>query len=202
MQTELISVKGKRVVSILLADGAVIGRYDREWLSTGEGQVLEQRRVSNYHERLLRAIKRLQDEQNASIDELKRLFDRLAGVALRLSRSTAVELLSSIPSALWMALASKEGKLIDSAPADCPGENWCLAAAGLRVVAGDISVLFGSGGASDIVMRTEHGYILITPHQTCTLATGTESGRLPEIRGMLKVLLKEEADEKRKESQD
>jgi hypothetical protein len=72
----------------------------------------------------------------------------------------------------------------------------------LRVVAGDISVLFGSGETSDIVMRTEHGYVLITPHQTCTLVTGTDSGRLPEIRGMLKVLLKEEGGEKQKESQD
>lgn len=189
LQTELIRSKGNRVVTLALADGAVVGRSDREWPSIREGQFLEQRRVSSYHERLLRAIKRLRDERDAKIDDLKRLFDRLASVALRLSRSPASEVLESLPLAQWITLAGSDGLAIDSSPKESPGTLWCPPAAGYRMVAEDLSKLFKGGEIQDIVVRLEKGYVIITPHKDNALVLGTEGLRLSELRKKTKDLL-------------
>ena len=198
LQTELIQDEGKRIVTIILASGAVIGRSDRKWLDYGEGQILEQRRISSFHDRLVRAIIRLRDERDAGIEDLTRLFDRLATVALRFSRSSAQEVLDALPSARWVALSSSEGRLLDTAPAHSPGGNWCPLAAGLRIVAEELSGLFSCGGVSDIVMRTEAGYIVVAPIFDSAFVAGTDGAKLTELRNLLGFLLRGEGSENEK----
>ena len=102
-------------------------------------------------------MERLRDEKGADLKDLRRLFDRLVTVALRISGTPAANALSVLPGGRWAALVAADGSTADAAPESSSGAEWCTFAPKLMKAADAIRALFGARPVTDIVLRIEEG---------------------------------------------
>ena len=188
VQTELLRGEAQSVSTIVLADGAVVARSEREWIKWS-GQLWEQRRLKAYQDALVRAMERLRDERGVDLDDLRRLFDRLVTVAMRVSGTPAADALSVLPGGRWAALVAADGRTVDAAPETSSGAEWCAYAPKLMKAADALRGLFGARPVADVVLRTEEGYLILLPHRDGFLAAEVDGRKVSESHAALKSLL-------------
>ena len=188
VQTELRRGEDQSISTIVLADGAVVARSEREWIEWS-GQLWEQRRLKTYQDSLVRAMERLRDEKGVDLEGLRRLFDRLVTVALRVSGTPAANALSVLPGGRWAALVAADGRATDASPESSSGAEWCAYAPKVMEAAGALRGLFGARPVADVVLRTEEGYLILLPHRDGFLAAEVDGRKVSESHAALKSLL-------------
>lgn len=185
LQTEIIRKPETRFATLLMAGGEVVSRIEGRWPDLGESQFHEQRRINGYHERLLKAMKRLRDEKEASLEDLKKLFERLVKVAISLSASLTSEALAMVSGAHWVALVDKSGRGKEAAPQEGAGVDWYVAAGGLLDVARSLSGVFKAGRVECLSLRTGVGALLVLPHGNSTMLVEVDTGKEEMARGLV-----------------
>lgn len=191
IQTEVRYEAPARLTTILVADGTVISRTEKPWRPVAN-LIEDQRRVTEYHQRLTHALQRLHDKQWVKVSDLAGLAGRLVTVALRFGGgSVTTEALGIMQGAAWVALIGRDGAVEESTPADAPAIPWGEAVRALLPVLEDISSLFGTGPLEDASLKTGENFILMAPRGEAMLAAEISGERLPEARQMIKRLSEE-----------
>jgi len=194
IQSEIVHSAEPRITTLLLSDGEVIARAQGEWRATSADQVANQQRMGGYHDRLLRALRRLRSERQIPARELTVIFQKMVDVALRLIASPAAEAFSALPGARWALLQSPDGELVDISPERAPGSAWKDSASRFLYLSERIAGLFGDSQVRDISLRIPSGYILIAPQWGGTLVAEIEPDDLADARKKLRSLVKEKAE--------
>jgi predicted regulator of Ras-like GTPase activity (Roadblock/LC7/MglB family) len=192
LQTEIRRSPEPVATTLMLSKGEVLCRGEGEWVDLALDQVAEQRRLRGYHGRLLRALRKLRDEKDVGLDQLREIFQRLVRVALGIMASPASEILAVLPGARWAALVGAGGEAIDSAPPGNPAESWSQSALRFLGLADRMSGLFGGGQVSDVSLRAAKGYVLITRRWGSALVVEVEQDRLGPARFELRRLQERE----------
>lgn len=182
LQTEIRSDPDPSVTTLLLSGGEVTARAGGRWGERATDQVVEQRRIGEYHDLLLRALRRLRSRQEMAPKEVALIFQKLVDVALRMLNSPTLRIMDAMPGARWAALLGPDGKVLDSAPDKDSGGAWHGSAAGFFLLAERLRVLFKGGPLIDISLRTPGGYVLVAPHWGGTLVAEVEEEKLAEAR--------------------
>ena len=182
LQTEIRSDPDPKVTTLLLSGGEVTARAGGRWGDRATDQVVEQRRIGEYHDLLLRALRRLRSQREMGPKEVARIFQKLVDVALRMLNSPATRLLEAMPGARWAALLGPDGEVLDSAPAKDSGGAWYGTAVNFFLLAERMRALFEGGPLIDISLRTPGGYVLVAPHWGGTLVAEVEEEKLADAR--------------------
>jgi len=193
LQSEVISSGEPMITTLLLSEGEVVCRAQGGWKTIGADQVADQQRIGGYHDRLLRALRRLRSQRRVSARELTSVFQKMADVALRLVASPAAETLSALPGARWAMLVGADGEMVDVSPERAPGSVWKDSASRFLYLSERLAGLFGDVPVRDISLRIPSGYILIAPQWGGTLVAEIEPDKLAAARKELRGLVKEQA---------
>jgi hypothetical protein len=194
IQTELRLEPKPVVTTILVRDGEVLARVEKPWEATGDLSH-EQQQVHNYHDRLTRAIEKLHEKRTIKLDDLGQLAERLVKVALRHQGSQASEVYSLLPGAIWAAVASESGEMLDVAPSSDQGSGWCEKAPMLLASISELSKLLGSGQTANLNLKAKDSYILMVPKDNSqVLIAEVEAEQFPEAKQIIKRLVKESGE--------
>jgi hypothetical protein len=186
LQTEVRYEPSPVLTTIMVVGGAVLSRVEKTWLPV-TSMIDDQQRVSEYHQRLTKALERLRDRGWIDLEDLPNVAPRIVSVALKFTAGTlASEALALLPGAHWAAVVDMQGNLEEAAPESSIVENWAKTVPSVKEFTDALSELFEAGIIEDISLKRTDGFVLLAQRENSMIISGVETKKMPEARQMIK----------------